>query len=121
MVYHPQPVARPAKPRSGRERRMSVRFLVGRKSSVSALLELGESTLTAAVHDVSSAGIGLWLEQKLEPGLVFSVQLFNSSHLFHCSRLLRVAHSQMEDNGQYLIGCEFSTALAYDQLQALLW
>src|SRR5580704_15603655 len=99
VVYRPQPYSPSPAPRKARERRMAVRYPVGRKSCVSAMIVCGENSQEARAHDVSCGGIGLLLEDPLEAGTVISADLYNGAHLFHCSRLMRVAHTEQLEDG----------------------
>lgn len=122
MSDRPQPCsAAPLAPRKARERRIAFRYAVGHRSYIKAVVVIDGASQPARVHDVSVAGIGLCMQVALETGLVIRAELFNAPHLFHCTRLIRIAHSELLQDGTYLVGCEFSTPLAYDQLQALLW
>jgi hypothetical protein len=98
-----------------------VRYTINRKAYINVVAVLRDGVQVADVRDVSSGGIALVLEKQLDSGALLTVELYNASRLFYCSRLLRVTHVATLAGGLYLVGCQFSSPLAYDQLQALLW
>jgi hypothetical protein len=116
-----QPAQASAPPRKGRERRVTVRYAINKRGLINVVAVLKEGVQAAHVHDISAGGIALVMEMRLQPGVLLTAELYNSSRLFFCSRLMRVTHVAEKEDGGYLIGCQFSSPLAYDQLQALLW
>jgi hypothetical protein len=111
----------PVPQRKGRERRVTVRYAINKKACINVVVVLKNEPRVANVRDISAGGIALVLEKPLVSGTLLTAELYNASRLFFCSRLMRVTHSALEADGTFLIGCQFSTPLAYDQLQALLW
>jgi hypothetical protein len=97
-----------------------MRYPVSRKARWQVMVFQGKSAVRAGVRDISVEGIGLSLEEHLEPGTMLTLEMVNSSRLFFCTRLMRVAHALPQRDGTCLVGCEFSSPLTYEQIYALL-
>lgn len=110
----------PPDEKSGVERRAALRYPIGKKALWNVTLFLGGSATEARVRDISTTGIGLLMPEPIETGTRITVELTNKSRLFSCSRIVRVVYVDTISDGQYFIGCEFSTPLTYDQIYALM-
>jgi hypothetical protein len=71
------------------------------------------------VRDVSTTGIGLYVQQPLKPGTVFVLTL-QTSHRLSRPLPVRVMHSTRQPDGDWLVGCQFVRRLSEQDLQALL-
>jgi hypothetical protein len=103
----------PVRNRPETERRAWVRFPKDREvwcqpTSPSDTAWLGR------VRDVSTAGIGLSMTRRFEPGTALIVELPQRHLLAH------VIHATREENGRWTIGCTFDSALSQQELQKFL-
>jgi hypothetical protein len=83
---------------------------------------VGEGPFEASlgrIRDVSTTGIGLCVQEPLKPGTVFVLILQTPKRL---SRPLpvRVMHATRQEDGDWLVGCQFVRRLSEQDLQALL-
>ena len=71
------------------------------------------------VRDVSPAGIGLSMSQRFEPGAELIAELSTKPD---ATLLLpvRVVHATQDENGLWIIGCEFMFPLTEDERRTLL-
>jgi hypothetical protein len=83
-------------------------------------VSIGTKLWKAPVHDLSTVGIGVVLEQPVEPGTVVSVELpnrtWNCCHL----KLLRVVHVTPQPDNRWLVGSTFLHRLTDDEFRALV-
>jgi hypothetical protein len=70
-----------------------------------------------AVHDVSIAGIGLWMDKCLVPGTLLHVDLPENHGI---SLLACVAHARCVKNGTWALGCSFIRDLTEQELRRFL-
>jgi hypothetical protein len=71
------------------------------------------------VRDVSSAGIGLDMSRRFEPGAELIIEL--SSKAGETLRLpVCVVHATPQEQGRWIIGCEFLFPLSEEQLRTFL-
>lgn len=71
----------------------------------------------APVHDISAMGLGLIVDEDLPAGTLLSVELQGSGKPFRIlACIVRVIN---QDNGQYLVGCNFIRELTEVDLAAL--
>ena len=71
------------------------------------------------VRDVSPAGVGLTMNRRFEPGSALIVEL-STGHDGIVRRRVRVAHATLENNGRWIIGCEFERPLSQEDVRTLL-
>jgi PilZ domain-containing protein len=64
----------------------------------------------AKVHDLSTDGVGLILEERVEPGTLLSVELENSLKSLFRTVLARVVHVRKQADA-WLVGCTFIRGL----------
>jgi hypothetical protein len=84
------------------------------------LVVCGKECLDAALHSLSTEGVGLILTRRLDPGIVLGVEMARSSRHFRCMRTLRVWRTTEQPDGTFLTECQFTSPIAYDQLQTLV-
>lgn len=92
-----------------------------RQETHSYLMPLSEEErFPARVQNLSTGGVGLQLERRIDLGRFILVELI--SHTGHFSRLLltRVVHLSEHPDGGYILGGEFIGTLAPGELQFLL-
>ncbi|HXG10762.1 MAG TPA: PilZ domain-containing protein [Gemmataceae bacterium] len=101
------------------ERRARVRYPVDLDTSFRSLGQSKDEGSMARVWDISTLGISLLLDRRIEPGTTLVVELTKRPAI---SRVLlsRVKHATEHQNGSWVIGCEFIGALTDSELQALL-
>jgi hypothetical protein len=80
----------------------------------------GNDCWDATLHTLSTEGVGFILRHRLEPGIMLGVEMTRSSRLFRCQRTLRVWQTTEQADGTYLTECQFTSPIAYDQLQTLV-
>lgn len=99
--------------------RKNVRYPVEEPTSWRVLLHTDTESVLAKVKNLSTHGIGLVVDRPLDPGSTMEAELTNSCQLFTSRQTIRVIHSTQQDEQSYLVGCEFSAPLDYDQVRAL--
>jgi hypothetical protein len=108
------------KPRSPSNRRASVRYQCG-PATVGRLVQPdSHETQPVWVMNLSLTGVGLLLEQRIEPKTLLLVQIKDSSgkRLFELAATL--VHITRQPTGDWFAGCEFLTRLSDDDLDAML-
>jgi diguanylate cyclase (GGDEF)-like protein len=101
----------------GRERRAAVRQVCGRRARVTAAGVTGEQEWPALVRDISSCGMSLWLDCRLPPGALLTVQLLSGEQV--STPLARVVRAAAADGG-WLHGCALAARLSEDELREWL-
>ena len=74
----------------------------------------------ARVHDVSTAGVGLVVNHRLEPGALLMVELRNARQAMRLVQVARVVHCSHQADGGWLTGCAFVEEVGKAELDALL-
>jgi hypothetical protein len=110
----------PAPTKSNVEKRMSARFACNLEA-LSRPLDAPETICWgAAVHDISSGGIGLKLCYPFKPGTYLAIDLC-TTHGNNRMLLGRVAHVHDQcSDGTWLVGCEFITQLTDSDVALLI-
>jgi hypothetical protein len=104
-----------------KEERASVRFSKDEEISCHPKNASGRAKFAAAwsgrVRDISTAGIGLSMTGRFEPGTALVVELRPRvlRHLF-----VHVVHATPDTDGQWIIGCTFDRPLSPQELQTFL-
>jgi hypothetical protein len=102
------------------KRRAEVRYSCG-PATAGKLVRNGDSQQQHAwVLNLSATGVGLLLNEPLEPETKIVVHLKSTAtgRLFELSA--RVVHNTAQAAGDWLVGCELATRLGLDDLEALL-
>lgn len=103
------------------DRRSDQRYVLAPEARCVVVVATPGNRLNAQLRDVSTGGVGLVLEARVEPGALVHVELSNRSGLFARSLPLLVVHVAEMDSGQYLIGGAFGPErLSTDEVRALL-
>jgi hypothetical protein len=98
--------------------RASVRYQCGLATPGRVLLGDGEEWQRAWVLDLSLGGVGLLLSQPLDQGSEVMIVLKSATQTFELPA--RVCHSSRQQDGDWLIGCQFVSKLTLDLLDELL-
>lgn len=96
---------------TGVEQRAAIRFSSCSKTSCHIVSSKGASVWDAKVHDLSTDGIGLILQERLEPGTLIALDLENSLKTRVRTLAARVVHAKPEGQGGWLVGCTFVRGL----------
>jgi hypothetical protein len=100
------------------ERRASVRHVCS-VEAVSRPLESPDALCWGArVKDISAGGVSLMLCYPFKPGASLAVDLHAQSRVG--TLLVKVVHVSEQDDGTWLLGCEFAAPLSDTELKALL-
>ena len=102
------------------DRRAVDRFPVNAQTVCEFLSPVLEDFGAVRIKNVSTDGIGMIVNHKLEAGLLLAVTLANPSRSFAKTLLTRVMHVTPQPGGAYLVGCEFQTPLTYDELTTMV-
>lgn len=102
-----------------KERRAEERMAFARASACPAVAPLGPDVGPAKLRDVSMAGLGVVLTRPAEVGARLALTLTNAEKGFAKVVIVRVTHVTPVPGG-YLIGGDFDTPLAYQELTALV-
>jgi diguanylate cyclase (GGDEF)-like protein len=114
-VVHEVLAGPPPGPR--RERRAAVRQVCGRRARVMAAGTTGEQEWPAVVRDISTCGMSLWLDCRLPPGALLTVQRLSGEQVN--TPLARVVRTAAADGG-WLHGCALAARLSDDELREWL-
>jgi PilZ domain len=74
----------------------------------------------AQLLNISHGGVGLLLSRELENGTPLSILAKSEALNMLYELQARVVNASLQDDGQWLIGCEFFIPLREEQLQGLL-
>jgi hypothetical protein len=97
------------------ERRAAARRY--RDASVLCFLVVGSAHhRSAALHDVSPAGAALLVGGPLEPGTALLLQVPGDGDESLRSLPARVVHAARQEDGSWLVGCEFAGRLSPEEL-----
>lgn len=111
--------SRNSSPKIKTERRESPRYPVNADTSCPFVLPVLEDYGPARIKDISTDGIGLLVQQKMEPGLLIAVGLMNSTQNFCRTQLVQIVHCTPM-GGLYHVGGTFLTPLSYEELRTYL-
>jgi len=100
--------------------RALVRYAPCRQTPCHLTVILGDEFWWAKLHDLCAGGVGLLLDQPVEVGGFLFVELTNASGIFSRTLLTRVVHLTKHARDGYLLGGEFVTELAENELRLLL-
>jgi PilZ domain len=102
------------------KRRAEVRYQCGPATAGKLVRDGGPQQGHAWVVNLSTAGVGLLLNEPLEPEtpLVVHVKSIATGRLFELRA--RVVHNTVQASGDWLVGCELAQRLEPDDLEALL-
>jgi hypothetical protein len=100
------------------ERRAVIRYLCDREVVYSPVLT-GER-LRARMRNVSVDGIGLLLDDPLDPDTDLSIELQTLDPGIPLILFARVVHATMQADGSWIVGCKFLTRPTEEHLLALL-
>jgi hypothetical protein len=107
------------RPRTGRERRVAVRYPINPETECSTIVpEYG--ACPAWVRDLSAGGICLVVEQLFATGTWLSVELENAEKSLVRRLRARVVHSAEIPFERWLHGCQFERELTAEELQAFV-
>jgi PilZ domain len=95
----------------GADRRLATRFSSIRAASCSPLAER-ETVLPVCVRDVSANGIGFLSTRRFERGTILLLQLQEEGDVLSPLLVGKVVHVCAEADGDWLIGCSLTRALA---------
>ena len=70
--------------------------------------------------NLSLAGMAFSIPVRLRPDTVLHLTITNSHCLFRTTRVAEVRYCCEEDNGTFLIGCQFTDPLTNEELRTLL-
>ena len=101
------------------DRRQRMRRQCGRQS-VPVTAFVGHELWQPAIHDISAAGIGIVLNESVEPGTLVTVALLNQPANFWHMKVARVVHATAQNDGTWLVGNRFLQVFSEEQLHALL-
>ena len=100
------------------ERRASVRYQCSHGVSCSSLAPV--ERLSGRMHDISRHGIALILGTSLREGSELLIDLKTKNPGICLTLLARVVRATPEDEGSWIVGCEFITTPTEEQIKALL-
>jgi hypothetical protein len=104
--------------RTANNRRASVRYQCGLATPGRLLLPDGQEWQRAWVLDLSLGGVGLLLSRSLEQGCEVVVMLKSATQTFELAA--RVRHSSRQQDGDWIVGCEFVKKLTHEERDSLL-
>jgi diguanylate cyclase (GGDEF)-like protein len=104
-------------PAPGAERRAAVRLLCGCEVRVRFGAEVAPQERPATVRDISTGGVGLWLEQRLADDTLVTVEPLRGPRVK--TLLARVRHASAQGHG-WLHGCELASHLSAQELSEWL-
>jgi c-di-GMP-binding flagellar brake protein YcgR len=101
-------------------RRASVRYQCGLATPGRVLLGEGEEWQRGWVLDLSLGGVGLLLDRQLETGSPVVIVLKCATQQKTFELVAHVCRASRQQDGDWMIGCEFETKLTADDLDVLL-
>jgi hypothetical protein len=122
LLMSDQPLPRDA-PTTGEndlpDRRQVARYSCHQRARVRFIARPSFRPYRAVLRDISTNGIGLVLDHRLEPGTVMAIQL--RSKFTGLSGILsaKCTHCTPLPNGTWLLGCTLSRSLTVDEVRTL--
>ena len=104
--------------RAASNRRASVRYQCGLATPGRLLLVDGQEWQRAWVLDLSLGGVGLLLSRPLEQGSEVVIVLKSATQTFELAA--HVCHSSRQQDGDWIVGCEFVKKLTNEERDTLL-
>jgi len=101
-------------------RRISARYPSSRPLPRRLCAGDGGEDLDAWILDLSTNGIGLLIDRRLEPGTLLTIELETCPPAAPLTVWAKVLHSQATADGEYRTGCQFVTRLVDNDLHVLL-
>jgi hypothetical protein len=101
------------------ERRIWTRRPCMASDLLPVVASFGQEHWQAPVRDISTAGMGILLDHRVDPGSVLAIELLNKFHQFWHLKLLRVIHATPQDGHGWLVGSAFLKSFTDDEFQAL--
>jgi hypothetical protein len=112
--------ARIARARLEERRRVRRQELHHPEVTAEVVAVIGGNHWPAGVANLSTTGVSLLLDPRLQPGSLLSVELRNAAGSFTCMHLAWVVHVSPAAQGQILHGCRFTEDLGEEELRSLL-
>ena len=84
--------------------------------TVCRLLADEERSWPTLVRDLSRGGVGLVLDDHIEPGSELAIEIPHSGEHLH----VQIVHATAMPGGQWLLGCSLATLLTEEEVQQLL-
>jgi hypothetical protein len=109
---------KPTPPAAELERRVSVRYQCSWEASCSSLAPV--ERVSGKLRDISTHGTALVLGTSIREGTDLVIDLKTRNPGICLTLLARVIHATREEEGTWVIGCEFLTTPTEEQLHALL-
>jgi hypothetical protein len=120
MSQHSSPLGPPPADRQGFGKQVPVYEPSQWSESRRFTVTNGADRWEARLQSLSTEGVGLVLDQRLEQGTMLGVEMSRTSRFFRCLRTLRVWRVIPRPDGTFLAECQFAFPIAYEQLQTLV-
>lgn len=111
--------AQKVKPKPG-DQRTWLRYDCGTTATYERIGEEHGVTYAAQVLNISASGVGLLLQEPLEPGSLINLSLQGRQGQPVRSILACIVHTTVRADGELAVGCNFIRELGEDELNALL-
>ncbi len=111
--------ADPAVP-SVEDQRSWVRHQCNLKAAYERVGEDDPQTYDVQVLNVSASGVGLMMQNRVEPGALINLRLYSPAGALLRTILACIVHSTERASGEVVAGCNFIRELGDDELAALL-
>jgi hypothetical protein len=98
------------------ERRSGAR----RQPALGTICRLGDTARVGLVWNISSGGVSMLLNERLEPGATIQCELSSAEQGVDLPVTLRVAHVTQLRNGDYMVGGQFDRPLAAEEMRPFL-
>jgi hypothetical protein len=101
------------------ERRAAVRYPSQAATPCHPVPE-GDALCCARVLDISTTGVGLLVDDFVEPETLLAVELQGDNPALTYTLLVEVRRTTRREEGDWVLGCSFARDLSEDELRALL-
>lgn len=81
---------------------------------------VGSHVLAAELHDLSPCGVGLLVEQRIEPGRMVIVEVYNAANNWWELKTTGAMHCTQQGDGRWLVGCSFFRRFTETEFTAVL-
>lgn len=115
----PSDLSEPDLPASPLDRRATPRYQCTLAATCAGPPSAACSSCSAAVRDISAAGIGLVTSQRLPSGTVLTIELREQDQVI-LSRPLRIKHVRQEGPATWFLGGSFLTRLTKKEMKLFL-
>jgi hypothetical protein len=90
------------------------------KCHPASLLDMKDAGWDGLILDISQGGVRIRLRRRFERGTGLALELLNDPNQDSTVAFVKVVHLKREDDGGYILGCQFLSALSEEEVNRLI-